>query len=116
MNICPYIEASFNILAKKWNGQIIHYLSHCKDCTAHFSEIKHDFSKITSRALSLKLSELADYELVEKKVVSGTPVMITYVLTEKGRALADALHPIQEWAQHYINIEIENKLNEEEHG
>ncbi|MEC5425540.1 helix-turn-helix domain-containing protein [Virgibacillus sp. C22-A2] len=105
MNICPYIEASFQILGRKWNGQIIHFLSLCKDNTSHFSEIKRDFSSITSRALSLKLSELMEYGLIDKMVVGVSPVVISYKLTEKGQELANALQPIQEWAQHYITIE-----------
>jgi DNA-binding HxlR family transcriptional regulator len=80
---------------------IIHYLSLCPNGTAHFSEIKGDHTEITPRALSLKLIELIDHELIEKKITSGTPVMISYELTEKGRSLTAALEPIQQWAQHY---------------
>lgn len=111
MKVCPYIEASFEILGKKWNGQLIHYLSLCDDHTAHFSDMKRDMTAITSRALSLKLSELAENGLVEKVIESGSPVTISYQLTEKGTALANSLKPIQEWAQHYmeVNIPIESE-------
>jgi DNA-binding HxlR family transcriptional regulator len=101
INICPYLQFSFEILGKKWNGLIIHYLSLCPNGTAHFSEIKRDLSEITPRALSLKLSELIEYGLVDKKVTAGTPVSISYELTEKGRSLTVALGPIQNWAQQY---------------
>ncbi|WP_077324858.1 winged helix-turn-helix transcriptional regulator [Virgibacillus siamensis] len=106
MQTCPYIEASFKILGKKWNGQIIHYLSLCENRTAHFSDMKRDLKGITPRALSLKLSELAGEGLVEKLVESGSPVTILYELTEKGSALADSLKPLQEWAQQYMNVKI----------
>ncbi|MFC4557144.1 winged helix-turn-helix transcriptional regulator [Virgibacillus kekensis] len=106
MQTCPYIEASFQILGKKWNGQIIHYLSLCENQTAHFSEMKRDLKGITSRALSMKLSELADEELVEKLVESGSFVTISYKLSEKGRALANSLKPIQEWAQQYMEVKL----------
>ncbi|GAB3046656.1 winged helix-turn-helix transcriptional regulator [Virgibacillus ainsalahensis] len=106
MNICPYIESSFEILARKWNGQIIHYLSLCNNGCAHFSEMKRDFNRITARALSLKLSELKEYGLIDKKVEAGSPVTISYELTEKGRSLADALKPIQEWAQQNLDVNI----------
>jgi DNA-binding HxlR family transcriptional regulator len=101
IKICPYLQYSFEILGKKWNGLIIHYLSLCPNGTAHFSEIKRDLTEITPRALSLKLTELIDHGLIEKKVTSGTPVIISYELTEKGRSLTVALEPIQKWAQHY---------------
>ncbi|WP_018394748.1 helix-turn-helix domain-containing protein [Bacillus sp. 37MA] len=101
MEICPYLQYSFEILGKKWNGLIIHYLSLCPNGTAHFSEIKRDLTDITPRALSLKLSELAEYGLIEKKVTIGTPVTISYELTEKGQTLTAALKPVQQWALQY---------------
>ncbi|WP_164669765.1 winged helix-turn-helix transcriptional regulator [Virgibacillus doumboii] len=109
MQTCPYIEASFQILGKKWNGQIIHYLSSCENQTAHFSDMKRDLKGITARALSMKLSELTDEGLVEKKVESGSTVTISYVLSEKGTDLADSLKPIQEWAKRNMDVEIPNK-------
>lgn len=108
MKACPFIEASFAILGKKWNGQIVHYLSLCKNNTARFSDLKQNLDAITPRALSLKLTELADYGLIEKKVVGVANVVITYVLTEKGQSLAHALQPIQEWAINYVDIKKEN--------
>ncbi len=101
MEICPYLQYSFEILGKKWNGLIIHYLSLCPNGTAHFSEIKRDLTDITPRALSLKLSELAEYGLIEKKVTIGPPVTISYELTEKGQTLTAALKPVQQWALQY---------------
>jgi DNA-binding HxlR family transcriptional regulator len=101
INICPYLEYALQILGKKWNGLIIHYLSLCPNGVAHFSEIKRNLTDITPRALSLKLTELIEYELIEKKVTVGSPVTISYEITTKGRSLTVALEPIQQWAQHY---------------
>lgn len=105
MKVCPYIESSFDILGKKWNGQLIHYFSLCENGTAHFSEIKKEFTKITPRALSLKLTELMEFDLIHKQVKGESPVVITYELTEKGWALAKALKPLQDWAKEYMDLE-----------
>ena len=109
IQICPYLEASFKILGRSWNGLIIHYLSLCPEGKAHFSEMKRNLPDITPRALSLKLSELADHGMLEKHVSEGTPVIISYQLTEKGIALSEALKPIQEWAQKYQTIQSEQE-------
>jgi len=70
--------------------------------------MKRDLNNITPRSLSLKLTELAEYDLVVKKVIAGTPVTITYHLTEKGQQLAIALQPIQAWAQQNIKLDLSN--------
>jgi DNA-binding HxlR family transcriptional regulator len=114
MQICPYLEASFQILGRKWNGLIIHYLSLCQDYNAHFAEVKRDLPDITPRALSLKLTELVEFGLIEKNIISGSSVIISYQLTEKGQSLAQALQPIQKWAQDYqLCIPTENQSKEE---
>lgn len=101
IQICPNLEYAFQILGKKWNGLVIHYLSLVPNNEAHFSDIKRDLSEITPRALSMKLVELQEYGLITKNVQTGTPVSITYSLTEQGRLLTEALKPVQQWAQQY---------------
>ena len=107
MEVCPYLEETFKILGRSWNGLIINYLSRCEDQSAHFSDLKRDLKTITPRALSIKLTELGDWGLVEKRIVSTSPVTIIYELTYKGSSLAESLKPIEEWAQNNINLESE---------
>lgn len=38
MEVCPYLEETFKILGRSWNGLILHYLSTC-------DEQKHTFPK-----------------------------------------------------------------------
>ncbi|XVL11697.1 helix-turn-helix domain-containing protein [Staphylococcus xylosus] len=107
MEVCPYLEETFKIVGRSRNGLIINYLSRCTEKSAHFSDMKRDLKTITPRALSIKLTDLTEWGLVEKNVVSTSPMNILYQLTDKGDALAAALAPMEEWAQEYI--ELENK-------
>lgn len=107
MEVCPYLEETFKIVGRSWNGLIINYLSRCTEKSAHFSDMKRDLKTITPRALSIKLTDLTEWGLVEKNIVSTSPINILYQLTDKGDALAAALVPMEEWAQEYI--ELENK-------
>lgn len=109
IKLCPYLESSFDILGRRWNGLIIHYLSNCPESMAHFSQMKRDLNDITPRSLSMKLTELAEHDLVLKKVTEQTPVTITYHLSEKGQQLATALLPIQTWAQQHIELKTSTK-------
>ncbi|WP_432363888.1 winged helix-turn-helix transcriptional regulator [Sporosarcina sp. UB5] len=112
MKVCPYLESCFEILGRRWNGLIIHYLSNRNEFTAHFSEMRRDLPDITPRSLSLKLTELAEHGLVIKKVTEGTPVIISYHLSEKGQQLAIALEPVHAWAQQHIELDLDNHTKE----
>lgn len=105
MEVCPYSEETFKIVGRSWNGLIINYLSRCTESSAHFSDMKRDLKTITPRALSIKLTDLSEWGLVEKKIVSTSPMNIIYQLTDKGNALAKALVPMEQWAQDYIELE-----------
>ncbi|QLK86525.1 helix-turn-helix domain-containing protein [Staphylococcus sp. 17KM0847] len=104
MEVCPYIEETFKILGRSWNGLILHYLSKCPENRAHFSDIKRDLKPITNRALSLKLAELADAQFLVKEIISENPPSVCYYLTEKGATLAHALEPLEDWAHHYMEL------------
>ncbi|MFP3489497.1 helix-turn-helix domain-containing protein, partial [Staphylococcus sp. SIMBA_130] len=84
MEVCPYLEETFKIVVRSWNGLIINYLSRCPEKSAHFSDMKRDLKTITPRALSIKLTDLSEWGLVEKKIVSTSPMNILYQLTDKG--------------------------------
>jgi DNA-binding HxlR family transcriptional regulator len=96
---CPHIEAVFEILGRKWNGRITHYLATCQDGAARFSEIERDVGGISPRALSLKLTELIGFELIERQEHGESPATLSYALTQKGRSLVAAMQPLQEWAK-----------------
>src|SRR5699024_1334084 len=99
MEVCPYLEETFKIVGRSWNGLIINYLSRCTEKSAHFSDMKRDLKTITPRALSIKLTDLKEWGLVEKKIMSTSPMDIVYQLRDKGDAWRTALFPIEKWAQ-----------------
>ncbi|AVP35494.1 transcriptional regulator [Staphylococcus felis] len=104
MEVCPYLEETFKILGRSWNGLIMHYLSTCPEHKAHFSEMKRDLKPITNRALSLKVAELAEAGLLTKEVISQNPPSVCYHLTEKGKDLAIALKPLEDWAHEHVEL------------
>ena len=99
MSACPYVERTFQILGKKWSAIIIHYVYGCDDHQTNFTDIKHNITNITPRALSLRLSELIDYNILVHDTYQGLP---TYRLTRQGIELAEAFTPIQKWGTRYL--------------
>lgn len=56
---------------------------------------------MSDRLLSQRLRELEAEGLVERRVVPGAPVRVTYSLTAKGRDLDPALRELRAWGQRW---------------
>jgi DNA-binding HxlR family transcriptional regulator len=72
------------------------------DGKGRFSEIEQVLSGISGRMLSERLRELEHEDIVQREVFAEIPVRIEYSLTEKGKELASALDPIQNWAEKWL--------------
>jgi len=59
--------------------------------------------RINSKTLSIRLSELVDYGIVEKKFFPEIPPRTEYNLTEKGRDLISVLHEMELWGKKWHN-------------
>jgi DNA-binding HxlR family transcriptional regulator len=96
--LCPQVEAAFALLAKKWAGLILFTL-----CSGerHFSELKAELPSLSARVLALRMRELEDAGIVERKVSRSSPVRVSYLLSEKGKSLAFVVHGIADWANKY---------------
>jgi DNA-binding HxlR family transcriptional regulator len=56
---------------------------------------------LSDRLLSQRLRELEDESLVEREVEAGTPVRVTYSLTQKGIELRPAIAELKQWANRW---------------
>ncbi len=75
-------ETTFHQLFQKWNLDILYTLS-LKNSIG-FNEIKKALG-VNSRTLSDKLKFLAESGYISRKVDTGPPVTVEYILTKKGR-------------------------------
>jgi len=55
--------------------------------------------------LSERLRELEGEGIVARIVVPETPVRVEYELTEKGRALEQALCAVGRWAERWVDVD-----------
>ncbi len=94
---CP-IEKTVTLIGSKWGILLIRefYLS---GGPMRFNALLNSLKPISSKTLSSKLKDLVTYEVIEKKVVSTTPVKVEYHLTEKGSDLAGVLRSMAEWSK-----------------
>lgn len=106
------IDDTFDYLGKKWNIKIIKGLF-C-GCN-HFKDFLEMNPTLSSKVLSGRLKELEQKGIIEKSVVSSTPVQTKYTLTEKGLRLNRIIFEIFYFALDEVKIKSKQgfKLREE---
>lgn len=95
LQTCPRLASAFELFGKRWNAVIIDVLL---QRPARFGELTRAVSGLSQRVLSERLRELADAGLVDRHVDTGSPISVTYSLTERGQDLAPAMQAMREWA------------------
>jgi DNA-binding HxlR family transcriptional regulator len=94
--LCPTVERAFTVLGRKWAGLIIRELS---GGARRFSELRAGIQSVSARVLTERIKELEAEGIVSRDVRTGSPVRVSYALTEKGRALIPVMQGIEKWAR-----------------
>lgn len=66
-----------------------------------FGELRRVVPGLSDRLLSQRLRELEEEGLVQREVEAGTPVRVTYSLTEVGDDLGPAIRELRVWAKRW---------------
>jgi DNA-binding HxlR family transcriptional regulator len=96
---CRLYHRAVELVGKRWTGAILLVLL---DGPLRFSEIRQLVPDLSDRLLSERLKELEAEEIVERRVLDGSPVRVEYGLTEKGMALEPAVRALKAWANSYL--------------
>jgi DNA-binding HxlR family transcriptional regulator len=96
--VCPLFHAAIELIGKRWTGAIISALT---EGPLRFGELARAVPGLSDRLLSQRLRELEDKGLVEREVEAGTPVRVTYSLTEKGAELRPMIGELKQWAKRW---------------
>lgn len=93
--LCNAFHHAIELIGRRWTGAIIFLLlkSRCR-----FATLRDAIPDITDRMLSERLQELEQEGIVERTVLTEPPVRVEYSLTPKGRALAEAVDAVSDWA------------------
>jgi DNA-binding HxlR family transcriptional regulator len=94
--VCPHFHAAIELIGKRWTGAIVCALT---ERPMRFGELTRAVPGLSDRLLSQRLRELEEEGLVEREVEPGTPVRVTYSLSEAGRDLGPAITELRLWAQ-----------------
>ena len=98
---CPRYHEAVELVGKRWTGAILAVM--LQGGTMRFSEIAQAVPALSDRLLSERMKELEARGIVERHVSHGTPVKVSYELTEKGRELAPAMAELKAWADRWLD-------------
>ena len=97
---CPLYHQAIELVGKRWTGAIVQVLLSAGPL--RFSEIAQAVPELSDRLLSERMKELESKGLVERRVLSGSPVRVQYALTSMGNDLEPALSEIKAWAHRWL--------------
>ena len=97
--LCVKFHRAVELIGGRWTGAIIQLLMPGR---MRFAELRAAIPEISDRMLSERLRELETEGVVHRHVVPETPVRVEYELTEKGRALEQALVAVGRWAERWV--------------
>lgn len=91
--------ATAEILCSKWTAIIIRDLA---ACDSRFCELERSLGGISPRTLSLRLRELEENGIVERRTYAEVPPRVEYALTEKGRALKPIVEAMRSYGEKWL--------------
>lgn len=95
-----YLLDSVSLLSKKWHPAIVRCLS---GTDGHgFSDIEDRLDGISAKVLTDALSELQEYEIIERREVSQSPLRVSYTLTERGEELDEVIASLADWGEAHL--------------
>lgn len=101
---CP-IDKTLEYIGKKWVLIIIRDLFLGKK---RFNEFLEANPQLSNKVLSQKLKELEGHGLIEKRIISKTPIVAEYYLTKRGTALNKILFEIAMYGVTNLKEEIQS--------
>ena len=98
LGVCPHFHDAIELIGKRWTGAIVFALT---EGPLRFGELGRAVPGLSDRLLSRRLRELEREGLVERRVEEGSPVRVTYSLTEAGSELRPAIAELKTWAKRW---------------
>ncbi len=103
--LCP-LEKAINSISGKWKMAIVRQIS---DGKKRPSEFLRGIANVDRRVLNQHLKEMENDGILSKQVYNQLPPKVEYSLTEIGENLVKILWSLNDWGNHLIMNEINNK-------
>ena len=91
---------SVSLLSKKWHPAIIRSLS--DDGGLGFSDLERRLDGVSAKVLTDALDELQEYEIIDRREISQSPLRVNYTLTDRGRELDEVIQSLADWGETHL--------------
>lgn len=108
------VESTLQLISGRWKSVLLYHMIYGGDY--RYNELQKKIPGITRRMLSLQLKDLENDGLIVRQVIQEKPLMVSYRITEYGESLKPIISMLQQWGDHYNQLnkgqlEEENLLN-----
>lgn len=97
-NECPY-RLLLEQIADKWSVLVLSIL--CEQ-PLRFNTIKRQIDGITQKALTQSLRKLQRNGIVDRKVLTASPIAVEYHITPLGHTLKEPFEALYNWTMSYL--------------
>jgi DNA-binding HxlR family transcriptional regulator len=97
--LCPRFHQAVELIGRRWTGAVIQVLM---GGPLRYNELLAAVPGISDRLLTERLRELEAQAIIVREVQAGSPVRVTYSLSERGSELNEALGALGRWAERWI--------------
>jgi DNA-binding HxlR family transcriptional regulator/DNA-binding response OmpR family regulator len=97
------VTETVDLISKKWHPVIIQRL--VEGGPLGFNDLKNRIEDVSAKVLTDSLEDLTENGLVERTVISESPLRVEYELTETGRELQAAMEALATWGDRHLDPE-----------
>jgi DNA-binding HxlR family transcriptional regulator len=99
--VCTRFHRAVELVGARWSGAILQALFTGQH---RFAGIKAAIPGISDTMLAQRLRELEAALIIERALLSTSPVVVEYRLTPRGRELAPVMDALIEWSRKWIDL------------
>ncbi|MFB6251620.1 MAG: winged helix-turn-helix transcriptional regulator [Halobellus sp.] len=95
-----YLAEAASLISKKWYPVIIRVLLDAG--SLGFNDLQTRLEPISAKVLTDALDELQETDLVERRVISESPLRVEYSLTSRGEELQATIQSLADWGERHL--------------
>ncbi len=96
---CEAFRLALEVLGRPWTALILSLL---QEGPRRFGEIAESAAGLGDKVLSGRLKDLEARGLLQRSVLPGPPVRVSYELTSKGRAFGEVARAVERWGHELV--------------